>query len=169
MQQDEADEIIDEIEEMPEWQRKPLGKTLGKRLNVTYAEFDRLKLKTILPCDISQKALPVIRKQRKRQCDRRRRLERGAKPQVDSMSRLKPWLKEGISRPTWYRRIKQERDSETTSRRVNLYITELEVVSSSREGHSTDVNAGLCVRLSTASHAGQTGTYLTASSSREAA
>jgi hypothetical protein len=108
MDEDEADEAIDEVEEMPEWQRKPLGKTLGKRLNVTYAEFDRLKLKTILPCDISQKALAVIRKQRKRQCDERRRRVRGARPRAEylaaSLSQTKPWEQDGISRRTWERR-----------------------------------------------------------------
>src|SRR5262249_50663644 len=133
MQEDEADEIIDEIEQMPVWQRKPLGKTLGKRLNVTYEVRDRLKLNTIRPCDISEKALAVILRQKKRQSDRRRRLKQGARPQADSISRLKPWATEGISRATWYRRINQEQARETTSRQVNLYTTELEVVSSSRE------------------------------------
>jgi hypothetical protein len=164
MQEDEIEEVIDEVEQMPEWQRKPLGKTLGRRLNLTFAERDRLKIKTIRAYDISEKALAVIRRQRKRQCDRQRRLKRGARPQADSISRLKPWVKEGISRATWYRRINQEQARETTSRQVNLSITELEVVSSSREVLST--NAGSCVRPSTATPAGLTGTCVTAGSSR---
>jgi hypothetical protein len=167
MDEDESGAVIDEIEQMPPWQRKPLGKTLGKRLNLIYAVRDRLKLNTIRACDISEKAMAVIRKQKKRQRDRQRRLKQGARPQADSISRLKPWVKEGTSRATWYRRINQEQTRETTSRQVNLLKSELELVS--REVLSTD--AGLCVRPSTATPAGQVQTCvmaLTASSSEAA-
>src|SRR6516225_5943369 len=38
MQKDEAQELLDEIDLMPMWQRKPMARTLGERLQVTYAE-----------------------------------------------------------------------------------------------------------------------------------
>jgi hypothetical protein len=43
MQQDEAQGLLDEIDLMPMWQRKPMARTLGERLNVPYAERARLR------------------------------------------------------------------------------------------------------------------------------
>jgi len=63
-------------------------------------------------------------------------------------------MKEGISRATWYRRIKQEQASETGPCPTKLTRTELALVS--KEALSS--KAGLCVRPSTATHAEQAGT-----------
>src|SRR6516164_4782998 len=53
MQKDEATQIIDHINRMPIWERKPKAKPLGERLNVTYAQRERLKLWTIQACDLT--------------------------------------------------------------------------------------------------------------------
>ena len=38
MCEDEAQELLDEINLMPPWQRKPKARTLGERLQVVYGE-----------------------------------------------------------------------------------------------------------------------------------
>src|SRR5215470_16597951 len=47
MNKKEAGAIIDQINLMPMWQRKPTAKALGERLRVTNHERERLKLWTI--------------------------------------------------------------------------------------------------------------------------
>jgi len=95
MSEDEAQELIDEINLSPPWQRKPKAKTLGERLNVPYAERARLGLRTIGPCDMTEKAMELLRKQKDRLRKRQLRLAAGARPQAESRSKLKPWLAEG--------------------------------------------------------------------------
>jgi hypothetical protein len=48
------------------WQRKPKARTLGERLNVLYGERERLRLRTIAPCDVSDDALELLRKRKRR-------------------------------------------------------------------------------------------------------
>src|SRR5215472_12998364 len=67
MSEDEAREFRLEINSMPMWQRKPMARTLGERLNVPYAERARLGLRTIGPCDMTEAGMDAIRKQKKRQ------------------------------------------------------------------------------------------------------
>jgi len=73
MSEDEAQELLEEIDIMPMWQRTPMAKTLGGRLQVTYGERARLGLRTIGPCDMTEAAMALIRKQKKRQQDKLRR------------------------------------------------------------------------------------------------
>lgn len=69
MPQDEAQALVDDINQMPMWQRKPKARTLGERLNVLYGERERLRLRTIAPCDVSDDALELLRKRKRRQRD----------------------------------------------------------------------------------------------------
>jgi hypothetical protein len=166
MSEDEARELRLDINAMPMSQRKPMARTLGERLQVTYAERVRLQLRTIGPCDMTEAAMALIRKQKKRQQDRLRRQLGGAKSRAVYLanhrtSKEQPWLALGISRATWYRQIKQEQANETSPRQVNLTKTALALVS--KEEHGS--NAGECVRVSTATPAGLTETcpeFLTA-------
>jgi hypothetical protein len=159
MSEDEARDLRIEINAMPRWERWPSQRTLGERLNVTYAERERLRLWGIDPCDMTSTAMALFRKRKKRQRDKLRRQLQGQQSRADylanhRLSKEKPWMKEGISRATYYRRIKQEQARETSPRQTKLTTTELALVS--KEELSTD--AGLCVRPSTATHAEQTGT-----------
>src|SRR5262249_5122778 len=121
-----------EIDLMPMWQRKPMARTLGERLGVTYGERSRLQLRTIGPCDMTEAAMALIRKQKKRQRDKLRRQLQGAKSRIEylagSLTQTKPWLELGISRRTYYRRIKQEQANGTGPRHINLNKTELALV-----------------------------------------
>src|SRR5215469_1819116 len=57
MQQKEAGALIDQINLMPIYQRKPTAQVLGERLRVTNGERERLRLWTIAPCDMGQRGM----------------------------------------------------------------------------------------------------------------
>src|SRR6516164_3300939 len=60
MSEDEARELRLDINAMPTWQRKPMASTVGERLQVTYAERSRLQIRTIGPCDMTEKAMALF-------------------------------------------------------------------------------------------------------------
>jgi hypothetical protein len=100
--------LIDEINQMPMWQRKPRARMLGDRLNVTYGQRQKLALRTIAPCDVSDAAMELIRKRKRRKRDKeRRQLQSRANYLADhTKSKEQPWVGLGISRRTYYRRLK---------------------------------------------------------------
>jgi hypothetical protein len=154
MQEDEAEELLDEINQMPTWERKPKARTLGERLQVLYGERGRLQLKTIGCCDMTEAGMALIRRQKKRQRDRLRRLSQGAESRAvylaaHKTSKEQPWLKLGIKRSTWYSKHRW-----TSPRQVNLTKTELAPVQREKDRGE----AGECVRAFTATPAGRTGT-----------
>ncbi len=154
MSDDEARELIDEVNLMPTWQRKPKARTLGERLSVPYGERARLHLRTIGPCDMTEKAMALIRKQRKRQRDKLRRQRRPrAEYLAASISQTKPWIEEGISRRAWYYRLKKANC--TGVHPINLTKTGRTLV---QTGNSEGTGSE-CGRPSTATPAGQTETY----------
>jgi hypothetical protein len=99
-----AGALIDEINQMPLWQRKPRARTLGERLSVTYGQREELKLRTIAPCDVSDVAMKLIRKRKRRKRDKERRQlqSRADYLATHTVSKNKPWLALGIKRSTWY-------------------------------------------------------------------
>jgi hypothetical protein len=101
--------LIDEINQMPMWQRKPRARTLGDRLNVTYAQRQELQLRTIAPCDVSDAALALIRKRKRRKRDKERRQlqSRVNYLATHTVSKEKPWLALGIKRRAYYYRLKK--------------------------------------------------------------
>jgi hypothetical protein len=74
-------------------------------LGVSYPQRQALRLTTIGSTDIKKRAREELRKRKDRLYQERKRRERGAHPQAQSLSRSKPWEAMGISRRTWYRRI----------------------------------------------------------------
>jgi hypothetical protein len=165
MDLDEADEIITEINLMPEWERKIKARPLGDRLRLTYPERARLDLRTIAAFDMPDSVMAVIRRQKKKEQNKRRyNRSRADYLAANTKSKETPWTKAGMSRATWYRR------RETTPRHINLTKTCLLPVSHQNK-YSTE---GECGRLSTPTPAGQSRTCvedfgLTAGSSRKAA
>jgi hypothetical protein len=141
----EVQEFLDEINLMPPWQRKPMARTLGERLQLTYAERARLQLKTVGPCDMSEAGMALIRKQKKRQRNRVRYAQSRAAYLAASISKAKPWVAAGVSRATWYRwhkeRISNQR--ETSPSQVNLTKTVLLPVSLEERGVSKGVGKGV--------------------------
>lgn len=90
---------------------KPLRYRADKiawKLKVTAAEREQLKLRTIGAIDQTRHERQAIARQRKRERDRARRMAKGAKARKDyegnSIEKSKPWIAEGVSRATWFRR-----------------------------------------------------------------
>jgi hypothetical protein len=85
---------------------------LASRLRVTYAEREILSLVTIGAFDVTKRQRKQWRRERKRVKDRLRiqnkRREQGRAPRdqwlAASKTALEPWVAEGVSRATWYRR-----------------------------------------------------------------
>ncbi|MEX2167422.1 MAG: hypothetical protein WD852_10465 [Methyloceanibacter sp.] len=86
----------------------PTARQLGRRLRLSDAERTALKITTIRPFDVSAAELVARRLRQKIERRRQRRRKQGvrsrAEYEANSLSRLKPWEAEGISRRTWERR-----------------------------------------------------------------
>jgi hypothetical protein len=87
---------------------------LARSIGLSYAERQRLKIKAIGADDATKEQRKQFAKERKRICDRirreRQRREAGAIPRdeylAQSVARQQPWLDDGVSKRTWYRRRK---------------------------------------------------------------
>jgi hypothetical protein len=101
----EINRIVKKIRAKP---RRFRADTMGKLLRVTYDERTALQLSTIGCYDVSKAERSRWGKERRRLKEQGRRRNKGAVPReqylAKSLSRRRPWLAEGISRRTWYRR-----------------------------------------------------------------
>jgi hypothetical protein len=111
----EAAELIDDINLMPIWLRKPNRRELGERLGVTNQQRQQFRLWTIAPCDLTDQELAEQRKakdrERKRRSRERQREGKATRAQwlaAHSISRDKPWLLLGISRASYYRKLAKD-------------------------------------------------------------
>jgi hypothetical protein len=109
--EDDADRLIKSVaQKCLRWKTDTLASP--KWLNVSYAERQRLGLRTIGAFDMPKKERAALRRgnarERRRELKRRRRRANGMRPRVqyetESLSRTKPWETAGVSRATWYRR-----------------------------------------------------------------
>jgi hypothetical protein len=93
-------------------QGKPLHRAddVGLYLRLTDAERTLWGIKTIGGLDVPKRQRTLRRKRRDREYQARKRLEAGAKPRAQSLSRTQPWLDEGVSRRTWERQRNRERE-----------------------------------------------------------
>src|SRR5262245_7045007 len=77
---------------------------LARFLGVTYEQRQALRLTTIGSVNVGKRARKGLRKRKDRFYQKRRRRERGARPQSESLSQTQPWSELGMSRRTWERR-----------------------------------------------------------------
>jgi hypothetical protein len=100
--------LIARILAMPKRARRPTGRALGKRLNLSNAERERFRLWTIAPADMTDVQMAEQRRAKERLRQRRRRRKLGTQRRAEwlaaRLTKQKPWEAIGISRPTWYRR-----------------------------------------------------------------
>ena len=100
--------MIDSIMMLPVRQRALTGRTLGERLNLTKDDWERLEVWQLLPADMNDAEIASYRKERQRKSRERRRRRKGIRPRdeylANSLSQQRPWVAEGISKTTWYRR-----------------------------------------------------------------
>ena len=105
MSVDEAERVIDMAFS---YQRRWRSSTLGRELNYSEAEWHALRLRTVGPTGMTPEERRRISDTARKERARRRK---GAKTRAHyegaSLSRQKPWEKEGISRASWYRRNRE--------------------------------------------------------------
>ena len=109
----DAEQLIDQIMRLPLWYRRPSVKEIGERIRLTNAERERLKAWRIAPVDMTAADLAEQRKAKERARKRRNREETGALSRQAYLANAKmqrrPWEDAGVSRSTWYRRVRQVR------------------------------------------------------------
>lgn len=104
----ETIELLDLIENSPtKWR----AKELGFALKLKAADRHRLRITTIAPCDASPQELAQQSKERAKLAKRIARRLKGIKPREQYIEEItaipKPWTQQGISRRTYFRRLKQ--------------------------------------------------------------
>src|SRR5215211_210804 len=81
---------------------------LGMYLHLSDATRTELRIRRIGAYDVTKRERTRRRRLQNNEAKKQRRLEQGAQPreqyEAQSLSRTKPWDREGISRRTWYRR-----------------------------------------------------------------
>ena len=92
---------------------------LARELGLDDATRTRLKIKTIGAVDCSKAKRKTRRRCRRNAADRARRAKAGARPHAQSAAQTMPWLDEGVSRRTWYRRRAQNGTDGTSSRPID--------------------------------------------------
>jgi len=111
MQPGEAKEWVSHLNRLDLYERTPTASELGKRLNVTNAERQRLKLWPIKPIDATDEQLAEQTKTRRNEQRRAKLRAKGVRPRgaylAELKSRPRPWDAKGISRRTWQRRQKR--------------------------------------------------------------
>jgi hypothetical protein len=102
-----ANRCLEQIEAFPQKWR---ADTLGRKLNLTGAEWRTLRLRTIAPVDMTQQERVAHSQALARQRKQAKRRATGKKPReewlANSTTAKKPWATLKMSRRTWYRRGK---------------------------------------------------------------
>jgi hypothetical protein len=104
MSENEVEDLIAKTITRP-WRWK--ADTLERLLNLTDVERSRLSIRTIGAVDCTKDQRAAKRRERDRQSKQLKRRAGGAKPQAQSVNRQQPWLGLGISRATYFRRMRQ--------------------------------------------------------------
>jgi hypothetical protein len=102
----EAEQVIEEADTVPNFRK---ADALGRYLHLTDENRTALQIRTIGSIDVSKQRRVRLRKERARARRRAKRRISGAKSRAEylaanSLSRIRPWKTEGVSRRTWYRR-----------------------------------------------------------------
>jgi hypothetical protein len=112
MTPEEREAYVEHVWGLDIYQHIQTAAELGKRLGLTNAEREELKLWPFLPADKTQEEFAKLIKVRKRARCARKRREKGVQTReaylAELASRPKPWIAEGISRRPWERRRKAE-------------------------------------------------------------
>jgi len=100
----EAEAAIAEAKRTP---RRMKADDIARWLGCTYSERQLLGLTRIGAYDVGKRARTIMRKRRARLAKEHKRREAGVRPRTEylaqSLSRVRPWESEGISRRTWER------------------------------------------------------------------
>jgi len=110
MPADEVESLIQHLSVTPHYQKLRTADELGRILNLTNADRERLKLWRIRPVDVTGEELAQQAKKRERARRAAQRRKQGVRTKAEYLaerrSKPKPWLAEGISRRQWQRRCR---------------------------------------------------------------
>lgn len=87
---------------------------VGKLIRLDDKTRTRLKITTIGAVDCTKAQRQSRRKKLARDRERARRLKAGAKPHAEAIEHAKPWIEEGISRATYFRKRKVRNEPRET-------------------------------------------------------
>jgi hypothetical protein len=125
---------------------------LAEILGLEFADRQRLAIRTIGAVDKTRLERQLIRKERKREQDRIKvaikRRKRGAISReeylAESLSRSRPWERDGISKATWYRRRRQITPIETETGWSTSLLKSLPIDTPvSRQGNTKPVSPSI--------------------------
>jgi hypothetical protein len=112
----EAQDVIEEAEASP---RARKADDLARYLRLDYATRQALGITMIGAYDADKRERRRRRRERNRQAKELKRRARGSRLrseyEAQSISRAKPWEAEGISRKTWYKRLKKNQLIDNTA------------------------------------------------------
>ena len=102
----DAEKILEEVSSNP---RRWRAETLGKLLNLSGKEWRQLGFRTITPVDMSGTERAYFNRVRANGRRNIKRRMKGVKTRAEyleanNLTRDQPWIAEGISKATWYRR-----------------------------------------------------------------
>lgn len=116
MQPEEAQMLVEHVQQMPIYERMPNNRELGKRMRLTNAEREALSLWPIKPVDMTDEQLAEQRKSKSRNARASKRRQSGVRTREQYLAELKatpkPWEDSGLSRWQWYRRNKSRRTAD---------------------------------------------------------
>jgi hypothetical protein len=111
----EREEYVRHVWGLDLYERTETAEAIGRQLGLTNAEREKLKLWPFKPIDKTDAELAEQAKVRERERRARKRREKGIRTKAaylaERASKPKPWIAQGISRSTYYRR-----------RRLSVYV-----------------------------------------------
>jgi len=118
--------LVEAVLRKPDYMRKITAADLGAKLNLTWYERQKLKIRTIAPVDLNSDEFAQKRKDCRREKARlrqgRRRRKAGTKSRISylatSLTKQQPWRAQGISRATWYRRRETSRETSVSRNKL---------------------------------------------------
>jgi hypothetical protein len=154
MSADEVESLIQHLSVTPPYQKLRTAEELGRILNLTNADRERLKLWRIKPVDMTGEELAEQSKARTRDRKAKARRANGVRTRAEYLAEIvkpKPWEDAGISRRQWQRRCLRvcpemswgEGQTIVTKQRTHLATSELGV--SQEEGLQGSVATGRTV------------------------
>jgi hypothetical protein len=126
MSAEEREAYVKHVWGLDIYERIPTAKELGRRLGLTSAEREKLKLWPFKPIDKTDAELAEQAKLRERQRRARKRREKGVRTKeaylTELASKPKPWMVQGISRSAYYRKRKRDGVCPTVGRNSSEII-----------------------------------------------
>lgn len=112
-----SDTVIETYLRLPELIYRSNSTAIGEEIELTFEERVTLRITSLRPSDVPwrrcRRRYKIERNRRKRERAAAERRRRGAIPHSQSLAQTKPWEAEGVSRATWFRRQKKQRETDS--------------------------------------------------------